>query len=325
MWSESVARRAAASELSASADGIEQVGVGALARAPDPAADLVGLGEAELVGALDDQRVRLRDVEARLDDRRRHQAVGVAAQELEHRSLELGLVHLPVGLGEANARAERPQALGDLVQRLDPVVEEEGLAAALDLALDRPAHQLLVVGADVGADRPPALGRRLDHRDVAQPGEAHLQGPRDRRRRHRQHVDLELQLAQELLLADPEALLLVDDQQPQLGGADVAREQPVGADQDVDLAVGEARQRRADLGRACEGARPSRPRSGSPPGARGRCRGAAGRGSSSAPASSPACRRRRPCGRRAARPRSCRSRRRRRSAGPSGARTPCRP
>ena len=33
----------------------------------------------------------------------------------------------------------------------------------------------------------------------------------------------------------------------------------------------------------------------------------------------------RPCGRRAARPRSCRSRRRRRSAGPSAARPPCRP
>ena len=77
--------------------GVEQVGEGALARAADPAADLVGLGEAELVGALDDQGVGAGDVESRLDDRRRHQAVGVAAQEAEHRLLELGLVHLPVG------------------------------------------------------------------------------------------------------------------------------------------------------------------------------------------------------------------------------------
>ena len=50
-------------------------------RAADPAADLVELGEPERVGALDDQRVRLRDVEARLDDRRRDEHVGVAAQE----------------------------------------------------------------------------------------------------------------------------------------------------------------------------------------------------------------------------------------------------
>ena len=45
--------------------GVEQVGEGALARAPDPAADLVGLREPELVGALDDQRVGGGDVEAR--------------------------------------------------------------------------------------------------------------------------------------------------------------------------------------------------------------------------------------------------------------------
>ena len=42
---------------------------------------------------------------------------------------------------------------------------------------------------------------------------------------------------QQLLLLDAEALLLVDDQQPQVLGAHVAREQPVGADQDVHLAV----------------------------------------------------------------------------------------
>ena len=134
------------------------------------------------------------------------------------------------------------------MQGLDPVVEEEGLAAAVGLALDRPAHQLLVVGTNVGANRPAPLGGRLDHRDVAHTRQAHLESPRDGRRRHREHVDLELQLAQELLLADPEALLLVEDQQPQIGGTDVAREQPVGADQDVHLAVGEARQGRPDRG-----------------------------------------------------------------------------
>ena len=90
--------------------GVEQVGEGALARAADPAADLVGLGEAELVGALDDQRVGGGDVEARLDDRRRHQAVGLAAQEVDHRLLQLALVHLPVGFGEARLRGRAPRS-----------------------------------------------------------------------------------------------------------------------------------------------------------------------------------------------------------------------
>ena len=138
------------------------------------------------------------------------------------------------------------------MERLDPVVEEEDLALAADLAPKRLADELLVVGPDVGANRAPALRRRLDHGDVAQPREAHLHGPRDRRRRHREHVDLELELAQQLLLLDAEALLLVDHEQPEVLGADVAGEQPVGADQDVERAVGEAGQRALDLGRLAE-------------------------------------------------------------------------
>ena len=138
------------------------------------------------------------------------------------------------------------------MERVDPVVQEEGLSAAVGLALDRAGDQLLVERADVGADRAAPLRRRLDHRDVAQAGEAHLQGPRDRRGRQREHVDLELELAQQLLLADAEALLLVDHQQPEVGRADVAAEQAVGADQDVDLAVGEAGEDVAHLGRLAQ-------------------------------------------------------------------------
>ena len=155
--------------------------------------------------------------------------------------------------------------------------------------------QVLVVGADVGADRAPALGRRLDHRDVAQAGEAHLQGARDRRRREREHVDLQLQLAQQLLLLDPEALLLVDDRRRPRSLARTSRESsrwvPIRMSTLPASKSGEHRFRPRP---ACAGARRPRPRRAGRRGARGRCRSAAGRGSSSAPASSPACRRRRP-------------------------------
>ena len=63
-----------------------------------------------------------------------------------------------------------------------------------------------------------------------------MQGPRDRGGAQREHVHLEPQLAQELLLGDPEALLLVDDDQPEVVRDRVAGEDPVRPDQDVDLA-----------------------------------------------------------------------------------------
>ncbi len=64
----------------------------------------------------------------------------------------------------------------------------------------------------------------------------HLQRARDRRRGQRQHVDLRAQLLEPLLVGDAEALLLVDDEQAEVLEAHVARQQPVRADDDVDLA-----------------------------------------------------------------------------------------
>src|SRR6266542_5565793 len=76
---------------------VHQVGVGALAGAADAAAELVQLGEAEGVGAVDDQRVGRGDVDARLDDGGAHQHVVGLVPEVDHDPLELLLAHLAVG------------------------------------------------------------------------------------------------------------------------------------------------------------------------------------------------------------------------------------
>ena len=99
---------------------------------------------------------------------------------------------------------------------LDAVVDEEDLAAALDLAQDRLADEPGRRLGDVGLDRQPVLRRRLDRRQVADAGERHVQRPRDRRRRESQHVDLAPHLLEVLLVRDTEPLLLVDDHEPEV-------------------------------------------------------------------------------------------------------------
>jgi uncharacterized ferritin-like protein (DUF455 family) len=69
-----------------------------------------------------------RDVDARLDDRGADEHVRVAAQERHHPRLELGVLELAVGDFEAHARAQAAQSRGDLVDRLDAVVQVERLA-----------------------------------------------------------------------------------------------------------------------------------------------------------------------------------------------------
>ncbi len=153
---------------------------------------------------------------------------------------------------EAEPRAELPQLFSRLVDRLDAVVQVERLPLTRNLPLERLLDQVVVELADVGANRATALRRRLDDGDVAQPRERHVQCARDRRRGERQHVHLEAQRAQQLLLGHAEALLLVDDHEPELLRDHVARQHPVRPDQHVDLAVGELGQHALHVGRPAE-------------------------------------------------------------------------
>ena len=205
--------RSYASSLSDAVGGMEEVGVGPLPGTADAAAQLVELAEAEQVGAVDDERVDRRHVDARLDDRRADEHVVLALPEVDDDLLERALVHLAVGDRDPGLGHEVADLGRDLLDVLHPVVHEEHLALAEQLAADRLADGPVVVLADVGEDRLAIGGRRVQQRQVADAGEAHLERARDRRRGERQHVDVGLQLLDRLLVADAEALLLVDHEQ----------------------------------------------------------------------------------------------------------------
>ena len=223
------------------AAAVEQIGVGAPRRATNPPTKLVELGQAEGVGAIDDDRVGVRDVQPRLDDRGAHQDVGGAVGEGDHHLLERAFGHLAVADHEPDVGQHPAQLLGLRLDRLDPVVDVEDLAAAIELADDRVADQPGRRLGDPRLDRQPILRRRLDDAQVPDPRERQVERPRDRRGRQGQDVDLALELLQALLGGDPEALLLVDDDQPEILEPDVPGQQPVGADHQVHAAVGQAR------------------------------------------------------------------------------------
>ncbi len=207
-------------------------------RAAHAAAKLVELAEAVAVGAVDDDGVGERDVEAVLDDGGGDEHVVLVVHEGEHDALELGLGQLAVADDDAGVRDEFADLGGELVDGLDAVVDEVDLAAALELHLDGGADELLVELGDDGLDGHAVLGRRLDDGHVAQADQRHVQRARDGRGGHGEHVDLGAHLLQALFVADAEALLFVDDEQAEVLELEVLREDAVGADEDVDLACG---------------------------------------------------------------------------------------
>ena len=115
------------------------------------------LGEAEGVGPLDDHRVGVGDVEAGLDDRGADQDVEALLPEVDHHLLELVLAHLAVGGGDPRLGHELADPGGGLLDRRHPVVDEEHLALAQQLAAYGGGDLAVLVGADVGQHRVPLL------------------------------------------------------------------------------------------------------------------------------------------------------------------------
>src|SRR5262249_2592043 len=100
----------------------------------DPAANLVELGQPEGVGPVDDDRVGAGDVEAGLDDRGGDQEVALPVHEPEHGLLERALWHLAVRHADTSLGDDLAQPPRHGVDVLYPVVDEEDLAAAAELA-----------------------------------------------------------------------------------------------------------------------------------------------------------------------------------------------
>ncbi len=194
----------------------EQERVGRAIGTAHAPAELVQLREPVAVRAVDDDRVGVGDIEAVLDDRRRQQDVGPPLHEAKHRALELVFAHLAVADGDPRFGHEALQQRPDREDRFDAVVYEVHLTAARQLVADRTLDHRRVEPHDRGLNRQPILGRRFDHRHVADADKRHVERSWDRRGRHGQDVHLLLQLLDALLVRHPEPLFLVHDEQAEV-------------------------------------------------------------------------------------------------------------
>ena len=217
----------------------EQAGARAGAAADAPA-QLVQLGQAEALGALDHHQRGIGDVDADLDHRGRHQDVQHAGAELFHDLIALVEVQAPVDQAHPAVRQRGAQggvALGgvgevDLVALFDERADPEGLPPRRHRATQG-RHRARRPGPP---GQHPRHRRRPPRRQLVELGDVEIavqrqgQRARDRRRGHDQQVRHHALFAQRRPLGDPEAVLLVDDHQPQIGELDPLGQKGVGPD-----------------------------------------------------------------------------------------------
>ena len=108
-----------------------EIRVGLVLRPPDATAELVEVSEAEAVGAIDDDCVRVRNVDAAFDDGGGDKDVRFAVDEFGHDLLQFIALHLAVADQDPGLWDESANALGDIVNIDDAIMEKVGLTAAI--------------------------------------------------------------------------------------------------------------------------------------------------------------------------------------------------
>ena len=120
----------------------QQVAVRPVLVAPDAAAELVQVGQAVVVGLVDEDRVGVGNVEAALDDRRRHEDVELAARRTRPSPLPARRSAIwPWPIAHPRLGHDPLQLVGDQLDVVHAVVDEVDLPAAVQLAQDRVADQ----------------------------------------------------------------------------------------------------------------------------------------------------------------------------------------
>ena len=163
-------------------------------------------------------------------------------------------VHLAVAKLDPRLRAKLGDPVAHFLDRHDAIVQKVNLTLALELAIDRVADDALVVAANHRLDRKPIEWRRLDCRHVFHPDEREVKRARNRRRREREDVDELEEFLEFLLVQHAEALLFVDHDQAEIFENDVAGNEPMRADDDIDAAFAQLLEHLALLGVRAEAA-----------------------------------------------------------------------
>ncbi|MNS01600.1 hypothetical protein D3C72_328850 [compost metagenome] len=192
-----------------------------------------------MIRPVHDDGVGARHVYAGLYDGGAHQQVEALVVEVRHDALKIALAHLAVGDADARLRHQLGEIAGALLDALHVVVQVVDLTAALQFPQHRLAHHRRLVLAHEGLDGEPLGGRGGDDGEIPHAGHRHVEGARDRGGGEGEDVHVGPQRLDLLLLAHPESVLLVDDEQPQILEGEVGAEQLVGAYDDVHLAIGQ--------------------------------------------------------------------------------------
>ena len=208
---------------------------GLLIASPHPPAQLVQIAQPEMLGVMDDHRIRIRDIDPVFHDGGRQQDIVIVVHETRYHLFQLFGIHLPVADGYPTIRDISQNHGLQVGQLLNTIAHEEDLSVSAHFEVDSLDNRLFVEGKHLRLNRIAIGRRRLNHRQVARAHQGELQGSGDRGGRHGKRIDIDFQLPELFLHTDSELLFLIDNQQSQIFKCHRFADQLVGTDYHINL------------------------------------------------------------------------------------------
>ncbi len=215
----------------------QQIAEGLAVATAHTATHLMQVRKTEMVGAVDDDRVGIGDVDTILHNRRREQHVVVVVDKVGDDLLQLFGRHLSMTDDHTTVGHILMYEVCNLLKIGDAVVDKEHLTVATHLEVDGIGNDFVTEGTQLGMDGIAVGWRRAHDAHIAGSHQTELQRTRNRCGRHRKGVDIAFQFPQLLLCGHAELLFLVDDEQSKVVPLHIFAQQLMRTDDDVYLAV----------------------------------------------------------------------------------------
>ena len=136
--------------------------------------------QTDVLSLVYDDRVGVRDVQSVFDDRGAKKHVIVPSNEIQHLVFQLFGFHLTVSHADLHVRDEPVENLVDGRKFLHLVMDEEKLAASIQLVVDDASYLVLVEKDDLGLGRDPVRRGSVDDGKIPGSEQRELQGAGDR-------------------------------------------------------------------------------------------------------------------------------------------------
>jgi hypothetical protein len=192
---------------------IKEVGVGFPVKTPYPSPELIELCQPKKGGKVHDEGIGPGDIDANLHDSGGKEKGYLPAIEPLHHSLEFPSPKPSMGHGKWKVREELPKLLLHPEKIPNTGANIEHLTSSRNLPANGFLYGFGVPGQNKGVYGFSALRRCFDNTDVSNAQKRKVERPGNRSSRKGQNIHVRPKLFEVLLVHDPKALFLVNDEE----------------------------------------------------------------------------------------------------------------